>query len=199
MFFIHKPVTFGVHNPGGSCITKKTESLAIPGLYSKLKITVCHRLYSNVWLASVISDGWCLAVNPQPPPHLPLHTPWKCLSSSSSPIMSVLPEQMVNTSLMPCLSVCLSSDAAQSLAATQGLNISHWQRSFSKPPPQNCENYTVTALDGLSARIFKVHHLVIFSQCCIQYCVVVSCWQQWWKVHLCKCLLKYSFDMLLLK
>lgn len=120
MFFIHNPVNFGGHNPGGSCIIKK-------------RMTVCHRLYTNVWLASVISNGLCLAVNPLTPPtcvfihrenvSLPHRLP-SCLSFS---------EQMVNTSLMPCLSVCLCCDAAQSLGATRRLNISHWQRGPAFP------------------------------------------------------------------
>lgn len=59
-------VTFGVHIPGGSCIIK-TASLTIPGLPSKLGMTACHSVYTNVWLSSLINNGWCLAVNPQPP------------------------------------------------------------------------------------------------------------------------------------
>ena len=59
-------VTFGIHIPGGSCIIK-TASLTIPGLSSKLGMTACHSVYTNVWLSSLINNGWCLAVNPQPP------------------------------------------------------------------------------------------------------------------------------------
>lgn len=62
------PVTFGALIPGGCCIIKKTASLTIPGLSSKLRMTVCHSVYTNVWLASLINNGWCLAVNPQTPP-----------------------------------------------------------------------------------------------------------------------------------
>lgn len=52
------PVTFGVLNPGGSCIIKKTTaSLTTPGHYSKLGATMCHIGYSNVRPASPISNG----------------------------------------------------------------------------------------------------------------------------------------------
>ena len=62
------PVSFGVHIPDGVCLIKKTASLTMAGLSSKLRTTLCHRGYTDVWLASLISNGWRLVVNPQKSP-----------------------------------------------------------------------------------------------------------------------------------